>query len=305
VTGGPAAQDDGRVNDADWRTTIDAGEFLTEAGPALRADPVENTVLLTIAHGAQDAGASPAHASTLLGWHAGGHHPVGAFVHTPGLPVVLGPLPESAAVTLAATLRHLGRALPGVNAAPAAAEAFAAEWQRITGPSGPSGSAATGRRLYQRQRLFRLAELAPPPPPPGRARVAAAADRDLLIRWTDAFHFEANGGSRPASASVVDSRLAYGGQLVWDTGAEPVAMAARTPIVGGMSRVAPVYTPPARRGQGYGGAVTAATSQDAQQAGAREVVLFTDLANPTSNALYQRLGYRPVSDRHILLFTSV
>ena len=27
------------------------------------------------------------------------------------------------------------------------------------------------------------------------------------------------------------------------------------------------------------------------------MVLFTDLANPTTNALYPRIGYRPVSDR--------
>jgi hypothetical protein len=47
-----------------------------------------------------------------------------------------------------------------------------------------------------------------------------------------------------------------------------------------------------------------ATSQAARAAGAREVVLFTDLANPTSNALYQRLGYRPVSDRLVLSFTA-
>jgi predicted GNAT family acetyltransferase len=106
---------------------------------------------------------------------------------------------------------------------------------------------------------------------------------------------------------VVSSRLAYGGQFLWETAGqsgEPVATAARTPVVGGMARVAPVYTPPEHRGKGYGGAVTVAVSRDALEAGAREVVLFTDLANPTSNALYQRLGYRPVSDRHLLLFTS-
>ncbi|GGX36570.1 hypothetical protein GCM10010341_67710 [Streptomyces noursei] len=31
-------------------------------------------------------------------------------------------------------------------------------------------------------------------------------------------------------------------------------------------------------------------------AGAAEVLLFADLANPTSNGLYQRIGYRPVTD---------
>ncbi|TDC23985.1 GNAT family N-acetyltransferase [Streptomyces sp. 8K308] len=65
----------------------------------------------------------------------------------------------------------------------------------------------------------------------------------------------------------------------------------------GQARVANVYTPPAHRGHGYATALTASLSRSAQQAGAREVVLFTDLANPTSNAIYQRIGYRPVLDR--------
>jgi predicted GNAT family acetyltransferase len=67
-------------------------------------------------------------------------------------------------------------------------------------------------------------------------------------------------------------------------------------------RVAPVYTPKQLRGRGYAGAVTAAVSQAALDAGAAEVSLFTDLANPTSNALYQRLGYRPLEDQVILEF---
>ena len=72
-----------------------------------------------------------------------------------------------------------------------------------------------------------------------------------------------------------------------------------------MVRVAPVYTPPEMRGRGYAGAATAAVSQAALDAGVREVVLYTDLANPTSNALYQRLGYRPVEDRVVLSFQRV
>jgi predicted GNAT family acetyltransferase len=67
-----------------------------------------------------------------------------------------------------------------------------------------------------------------------------------------------------------------------------------------MARVAPVYTPPSLRGRGYAGAVTAAVSQAALDAGATEVVLYTDLANPVSNSVYQRLGYRPVEDRLML-----
>jgi predicted GNAT family acetyltransferase len=68
-------------------------------------------------------------------------------------------------------------------------------------------------------------------------------------------------------------------------------------------RVGPVYTPPGHRGRGYGGAVTWTVSQAARDAGAAQVLLFTDLANPTSNALYQRLGYQPVADRLVLAFS--
>jgi predicted GNAT family acetyltransferase len=59
----------------------------------------------------------------------------------------------------------------------------------------------------------------------------------------------------------------------------------------------PVYTPPEHRRHGFAAAVTAAASDAALRAGARDVVLLTDLANATANALYPRLGYRPVDDR--------
>jgi RimJ/RimL family protein N-acetyltransferase len=300
VTGGRRAQDDGPVNHADWQTTADAGQFLAEAGPALRANPVENTLLLTIA--AAQSGAAPGPASPqarvpLFGWQPGG----GTFVHSPGWPLVLGLMADLAAADLAVTLQRQGRSVAGVNGLPATAHAFATQWQHPQQAQRPPGTS----RLFQRQRLFRLAGLTPPSPPPGGPRLATMDDRDLLVEWTNAFHREANESGRPDSGAAVDSRLACGGQWLWEneTG-EPVATAARTPVVGGMARVAPVYTPPEHRGQGYGGAVTVAVSRAAQAAGADEVVLFTDLANPTSNALYQRLGYRPVSDRHVLLFSS-
>jgi predicted GNAT family acetyltransferase len=73
-------------------------------------------------------------------------------------------------------------------------------------------------------------------------------------------------------------------------------MASAPPEVAGQVRVGAVYTPAPLRGRGYAGGATAAVSQAALDSGAKEVLLFTDLANPTSNGLYQRLGYRPVAD---------
>ena len=93
---------------------------------------------------------------------------------------------------------------------------------------------------------------------------------------------------------------AISGLTLWEADGEPVAMAGLTRTVAGVARVSGVYTPPAHRQRGFGGAVTAAVSRQALDAGAAAVVLYTDLANPTSNALYPRLGYRPVEDRVLL-----
>lgn len=85
--------------------------------------------------------------------------------------------------------------------------------------------------------------------------------------------------------------------MLWETpGGTPVSMAARTPEVAGQTRVIGVCTPAGLRGRGHAGAVTAVVSRAALESGAAEVLLFTDLADPTSNALYRRIGYRPVCD---------
>jgi predicted GNAT family acetyltransferase len=83
-----------------------------------------------------------------------------------------------------------------------------------------------------------------------------------------------------------------------------VSLAGRSRPAAGQARVGPVYTPPDLRGRGFGAAATAAVTQAALDDGAEGVVLFTNLANPTSNGLYQRLGYRPISDWAVIRFSA-
>ena len=87
-----------------------------------------------------------------------------------------------------------------------------------------------------------------------------------------------------------------GGELLWEVDDEPVAQASARAVVAGMSRIGPVYTPPEHRNHGYAAAVTAAAARWALDQGARHVLLYTDLANPTTNRLYPRLGFRPRYD---------
>ena len=130
--------------------------------------------------------------------------------------------------------------------------------------------------------------------PPG---AAGAGDRDLLVDWHAAFGTRDPAAAEDPASAWSDDRLSHGGLMLWEADGEAGRDGGLQPQVAGVGRVGDVYTPPERRQRGYGGAITAAVSQQALDAGAAEVVLYTDLANPTSNALYQRLGYQPVGDR--------
>jgi predicted GNAT family acetyltransferase len=280
----------------DWTLTEDLDAFAAAAGDFLQSRPVQHTVHLSVAETLRVRGASAyGGAAPLFGWLTLASGEIGAaMLQTPPYPVLLTRLPEDSAQLLAAALAHRGTQLPGVNAAEDDAAAFAAAWISLAGGT---------TREHQRNRLFRLARLEPPAPgPAGAARVASSGDRDLLESWFAAFTDEAGAMSGNVAGTVAD-RLSYGGVTLWEHGGAAVSMAGVTRQAAGTVRVGPVYTPPQLRRHGYAGGVTAAVSQAALDAGASHVVLFTDLANPTSNALYQRLGYRGVEDRVVLAFS--
>ena len=278
-----------------WTLTDDLGDYLAAAAGFLRSRPVQHTIQLSAVETLRARGASAfGETAPLFGWWRSVTGEVtAALQHTPPYPVLLTRLPEHSAQPLAEALAGRRRPLPGVNAQEDDGAQFAAAWSRLTGASAQES---------RRSRLFRLQQLAPPAPGPrGTARVASAADRVLLESWLAAFAAEI-GESTGRPADTVDERLSYGGLTLWEADGAAVSLAGLHRPAAGTVRVTPVYTPASRRRQGYGGAVTAAVSQAALDAGAEHVVLFTDLANPTSNALYQRLGYRPVEDRVVFRF---
>ncbi|WP_432093243.1 GNAT family N-acetyltransferase [Streptomyces sp. bgisy100] len=277
-----------------WNTTDSLEEFLAAAGGFLRADPVPHTVLLSVGASLRAGTRSYGDDAPYYGWWSSSDGTArGALLCTPPYPVVLSQMPEEAAVALATTLAHQGRPVSGATGGRTAAEGFGAAWQRRTG---------TVPRPDGTNRLYRLHEPVPPrPAPPGAARTATSADRELLIAWFAAFAAEVSAGGGD-QASAVDDKLEHGGVTLWEADGVPVSFAAVSRAVAGMVRVAPVYTPAGHRGRGYAGAVTTAAGRAALDAGADEVLLFADLTNPTTNALYQRIGYRPVEDHIGLSF---
>jgi predicted GNAT family acetyltransferase len=164
-------------------------------------------------------------------------------------------------------------------------------------------TARVGRAFHvaHSERIFRLTAVRPPRPVPGSLRRATASDRGIVIDWWRAFWAETTGGHGQPLENVettVDSRIAgEAGRRIylWDDGG-PVSLAGLAGPTPHGIRVGPVYTPPELRNRGYASACVAAVSQAALDEGRAFCFLFTDLANPTSNHIYQEVGYRPVRD---------
>jgi predicted GNAT family acetyltransferase len=280
-----------------WHFTHDLDDFLAHAGAFLRAEPALHTVQLTVTEtlrtrGLRTYGEEPPEFGVLQRQGA----VRASFFRTPPHRLNLTALTGEEAEALAARLAGLGYSLPGVDADRATAAAFAAAWQRHT------GATATIRR---RQRLYRLGTLTVPQPvPPGRPRVVGEGDREQLTCWSREFSEAIGERTVRDDAAWADGRIARGDITFWETpDGTPVAMAGASPEVAGQVRVVAVYTPPHLRGRGYAGAVAAEVSRAALAAGVKEVLLFADLANPTSNGLYQRIGYRPLADFDVYGFS--
>lgn len=195
--------------------------------------------------------------------------------------------PAAACALLAETLHGVGCTLPGVTGEVTTCEAIVGRWCELTGCS------AELQIAHQVYGLASLATLAVPHGVSGTARLAAERDRTLLAGWLDAFHAEALPHDPVLdNEQVVDQRTAAEEIWLWENDAHPVAMTACSQPAAGVARIGPVYTPPRERGHGYAAAATAAAARAAFERGADALMLYADRANPTSNGIYQRLGFQ-------------
>ncbi|MDV9190067.1 GNAT family N-acetyltransferase [Streptomyces sp. SR27] len=264
-----------------WHFTEDPEVFRASAAPLLAAEPARNTGVLTLMA-----------AADRLGWWTEPEdgRVTGVLAVTAPRVVVLGTVTTEAVRALATQEPAAGGAPTAVRGETGPVEACAAAFAEAFGG---------GWRPAVRLRLFRLGTLTPPDPAPaGRARVAGPADIPLAAAWAREFARDVGEDveARDFTAPVTD-RISEGRLLLWETpDGRPVSMASTSRTIEGQARVHLVHTPSADRGRGYAAGITTAVSRLAQGTGAAHVLLFTDLANPTSNALYRRLGYRPVTD---------
>jgi predicted GNAT family acetyltransferase len=275
----------------------DAGDFLARAGDFLSAREAEHNLILGISSRLRQQPLLYGEPAYLVTVEDEGRV-VGVTMRTPPHNLILSEIDDENAIPLLLEdARDAFGALPGVVGPKAPAAEFSELWQEATGADA---------RVEIEQRCFRAELVRPPANVAGSMRAYEPRDRDVAVRWMDAFVEEALHGPEPeSSAEFVDRRHEDpdAGLVVWEDGGETVSMAGfGGPTPNGI-RIGPVYTPPELRGHGYASGLTAGLTQRLLDEGRRFCFLFTDLSNPTSNNIYQRIGYRPVIDVDLWRFS--
>jgi predicted GNAT family acetyltransferase len=254
--------------------------FLSRAEPFLRAEEVENALMLGI------CGSAHFDDSCYLATVEEDQAVVACALRTPPHSVLLSRADREALELLAADLADKYPDLPAVAGPEPAAGDFARLW------SARAGSAA-GPPV--RMRVFEARRVVQPAMPPGKFRAATEADLPAVARWIAAFIEEAGLDDPSDPGDVARERIREGSLFVWED-ARPVSMAAWAGRTGHIVRVNHVYTPRELRGRGYASACVACLTQQLLDEGHALCCLYTDLSNPTSNKIYQAIGYRPVCD---------
>ena len=278
------------------RTFTAAAVFLDAVGPTLLAREAENSLLLGIALRLADGHSYGAEAPFLACVEDDDGRLSVIALRTPPHNLALcadeGRLDAFALV--ADCLVDAGVTLPGVHGRVDVADAFSALWQKETGALPRTG---------MEQRLYRLTEVARPANVRGGARWGTREEASLLTAWADAFIDEAVPNDlKPDVRAMVERAIEGQALLVWDDKGA-VSMCARSRPTPHGASINLVYTPPALRGRGYASACVAELSARILDSGKAFCTLYTDLANPTSNAIYQRIGYQPLGDFREIRFS--
>ena len=270
------------------RQLADVDAFLATAGDFLEAREAEHNLIFGICAYISDRPNTFGEAAPWFTVVLDGARVVACAMRTPPHNLILSEVDDPRAIDLLATDRR-DDDLPGVLGPVEHARAFAERWAAATGGSW---------RRHLSERIFRLEAVVPARPVPGSLRTATPDDRAVVGAWLRAFNEEALGDDDPDTAEALTERWLEGrGRTLYlwdDDGVVSLCgVGGRTPH--GI-RIGPVYTPPAVRGRGYASALVATASQLQLDAGRRFCFLFTDLANLTSNHIYQAIGYVPVRD---------
>lgn len=259
----------------------DGAAFMDRAGSFLESAELENLLLLSVSRG------PGAEEGAYLATAEDGGCVVACAVRTPPWKAIVSGGPDEALALLAADLHGEYESLPGVIGPVPEVERFAAEWGERAGVAVRAGVA---------QGILAASDVrVPESSPDGTIRTATEADLLLVFDWMHAFRLEtgidAPGDDEAAMRRYVQNQALF----LWEHGGS-VSMAGWGGKTGGGARVGPVYTPPEHRRRGYASSCVALLARRLLEGGLAYVGLFTDLANPTSNHIYESIGYERVCE---------
>ncbi|MGH2630174.1 MAG: GNAT family N-acetyltransferase [Actinomycetota bacterium] len=277
----------------------DATTFSAAAAPVLDRDRAANNLALGILQVLVDR---PGDYRESFFWVVRrGNEAVAAALRTPPYNLVLAdPIEPASVERLAQELVVSHPQLPGVTANEPWGTRFAGDW---TAATGSTARASIGQGVYVLRTVYA------PGPVSGAPRPATSEDRPLLELWMSAFEREALQAMTRDDRSTeraIDSRLGGAGSAgfsIWEDEDRAVSLTGWARIPGG-ARIGPVYTPPDDRGRGYASNLVAGVSGEMLSSGAEACFLYTDLGNPTSNAIYRRIGYEQVAESLMITFGS-
>lgn len=217
-------------------------------------------------------------------------HPIGGALMTPPRRIILTRIDanvDAATILLRDHLAGEAVTVPGVVGPSTESTAFAHAW--LAPRQGLS------LELHMRMRVFEIREVLDVPLSPGHLREATTDDLDRVLRWALAFSEDVGEPEeRGAVARNVERAISNDLLYVWEDG-EPVSLAKYRPTERGAT-ISMIYTPPEKRCRGYATTCVASLTRQLLAGGYSFCNLFTDLANPTSNSIYAKIGYRPLGD---------
>lgn len=280
------------------RVHASADDYLATARDTLAKDEVANNLVLGVPLALSRHPDRIRHAPYLVTVHEGDRF-AGCAVMTPPHHLVVhveagteegaeAGASDGVVQAIAADVVRRGLAVPGVNGRAPYSEAFAKQWQAAT---------ETGYSLTTALRVYILREVIPPVRSRGLLRPATLEDVQTVAEYRLAFDIEAV-GAQPGEPNLEHARqsIGDGNVYLWERDGVAVCMVCKARPLLRSATIAPVYTVPSERGKGYASNATAALSQLLLEEGWESCCLFTDLGNPTSNSVYQKIGYQRVCD---------
>ena len=273
----------------------DAGQFLERVQPFLLRREAEHCLILGLLDGLRSGEQWGAEPPLMAAVETRGEVATAVLMTPPHNLILSWTAEDSTLDTIARELHARGVAIPGVNGSADIAQKFALKWSEL---SQRTGRVQMAQRIYQLSRVTNRVRAA------GRLREPDRSDETLLREWRAAFSVEAEGMNREQAREGAALPLPQSRRLLlWDLDETAVAMAGFAGPTPNGIRVAWVYTPPENRGKGFAGACVAALSQKLLDDGRKFCFLYTDLANPISNHVYQKIGYKPVVDATVYSFS--